>query len=59
MGVTAIVHEVVKIFSKVSGKHLAFMTWDDNNLVFRKLNGSSLVNIDMSRVHCYYAFILI
>ena len=59
MGVAAVVHEVVKILSEVLGVHLALMAWDNNNLVLRKLYGTSLMNIDMSRIHGNHALILV
>ena len=39
--------------------HLALMAGYDNNLVLCKLDGTSLVNIDMSTIYCNYALILV
>ena len=59
MGIVAVVHEVVQILVQCLGTHLALILGQRNDLVLRKLNGSSLVDVDMATADADDALILI
>ena len=59
MVLVAIVHIVIQILIQSLGFHLAVVVGYGYDLVLCKLHRTSLVHVDMTAAHAYYAFILI
>ena len=59
MVAVAVVIEVVEILVKRLGLHLAQCVGDGDDFVLRKLDGTSLVDVDMTRADADDALILI
>ena len=59
MVAVAVVHEVVKIVVERAGLHLAVFVGDGDDLMFRKLYGTSFVYVDMARTDTDDALVLV
>ena len=59
MVLIAVVHVIVEVFVECGGFHLPVSIGDGDDLMFRELHGSGLMDVDMTTAHTNHTLVLV